>query len=400
MCCFLVTSCSSYPSRIASSQQAFESENYELAIQELQDLASKQDGDELLLLLELGLTQHSAGHYKDAIETFQKAEKLASLTDFTSVSQEAGSVLLNDTLKDHKLDAYEKGLISAYLAIDYTLLKKWESALVECRRMNQKSDVILSEGQNLWMRNPFSKYLAGILFENEKEFNDAWVDYRTSYQWAPEFPFHSISLLRMASILKAQQEWNQYKKDFPGVQDYLLKKDWGELIVIAEVGRAPYKVEDPAFRLVPLMVRNSYSTDHLTITSDRSKKSTRTFTLFDIENTAILELEERRSALVAKKIGGIVAKQVAAHGVEKITKSPELGAMSALLLHLTDRPDLRSWSFLPAKLQLARVPLPQGSHEIVLEGAGAWGQSNGWKKKMRVEIQAGKMTFVNVRAID
>ena len=395
-----LSSCSSYPSRIASSRRAFETENYELAIRELTDLAAKHDEDELLLLLELGLTQHASGQYQNAIETFQKAEKLSALTDHTSVSQEAGSVLLNDTVKTHKLDQYEKGLISTYLAIDYTLLKKWESALVECRRMNQKADLSLSEGQSSWTRNAFSKYLAGILFENEREFNDAWVDYRTSYRWAPEFPFHSASLLRMAHILKAQQEWNQYQKEFPQAQDFQMKKGWGELIVIAEVGRAPYKIEDPAFRLVPLMVRSPYSTDHLKVASSHLSESVRTYTLFDIEKTAILELEDRRSALAAKKIGGIVAKQVAAHGVEKITKSPELGAMSAILLHLTDRPDLRSWSFLPAKLQLTRLALPKGTHEIVLEGMGPWGQSNGWKTNRKIEIQSGKMTFLNVRAVD
>jgi len=396
----LLSSCSSYPSKIGSSRRAFESGNYEVAIQELQELSSKKDSDELLFLLELGVAYHAAEQWDKAIEVFQQAEKLGSLTDYTSVSQEAGSILLNDTLKNHKLDEYEKVLINTYLAMDFTLQKKWESALVECRRINHKTDQIIASGQPGFSRNAFSKYLAGLIFENEREFNDAWVDYKASYQWLPDFPFHATALLRMADKLKAQQEMLQYKKLFPETSDYRLQKGWGELVVLAELGRAPYKIEDPAFRLVPLMVRSAYAVDHLVVRGLHSAVKSRTYTLFDIENTAILELEERRSALVAKKLGGIVAKQAAGYGIEKVTKSPELGALSALLLHLTDRPDLRSWAFLPAKLQLARLALPAGVHEIVLEGAFSSGQSNGWTQVKKVEILPGAITFVNARVVN
>ncbi|NBT60078.1 hypothetical protein EBT16_15005 [bacterium] len=159
-------------------------------------------------------------------------------------------------------------------------------------------------------------------------------------------------------------------------------------------------MEDPNFRLVPLMNRSYYGVASLQVIEPILGKKALSYTLEDIENTAIQELEQRRAALVAKKVGGIVAKQAAAYGIEKATKSPELGAITALLLHLTDRPDLRTWSFLPAKLQLARMSLPSGDHEIVLERVGPGGQSTQWKRIPKVQIKSGKMTFLNVRVFD
>jgi len=395
----LLSACSSYTGRIADSRRAFETGNYSVAIETLTELASKKDGDELLLLLELAIAYHASGNYEKAIETFQLAEKLSDSTHYMSVSEEAGSVLLNDTIKRHRLDDYEKVLISMYLAMDFTLINQWESALVECRRINHKLDQMIASGNVTYQKNAFAKYLAALLFENEREFNDAWVDYRLSAQWLPGLSFHSTGLLRMADKLGADQELSEYKKRFPDVKDYRLTKNEGELVLLAEVGRAPFKVEDPNFQLLPLMLRSSYSTSHLELRDSKNRVSAKTEILYDIETTAIQELEERKAGLLAKKMGGIVAKQVTAYGVEKATKSPELGAMAALLLHLTDRPDLRSWNLLPAHLQLLRVKLPAGRHDIVLDRVSRFGHKEEWKT-VRVEIKPQKITFLNVRVVD
>lgn len=396
----LLIGCSSYPSRVSTSRRAFESGNVEVAIDHLKSYVEKKDSDELLYLLELAMAYHTSGQYQNAIDTFQQAEKLSGLTDYTSVSQEAGSMLFNDTLKVHKLDDYEKVLISTFLAIDYALLNQNESALVECRRINHKLDLLIAEGNVSLQKNAFAKYLSALLFENGREYNDAWVDYRQSYQWFPSFPLHGVGLLRMADKLQASQEFNEYRKSFPKDKDYKLKKGWGEVVLLAEIGRAPYKLQDPNFRLVPFMIRSAYSVDHLQMRVPSQKKEISTYTLDDIENTAIQELSERRAALIAKKMGGIVAKQAAAYGIEKATKSPELGTLTALLLHLTDQADLRSWSFLPAKLQLARISLPAGRHEIILDRVVGDGQSTEWKTFEKIEVKPERITFLNIRVFD
>jgi hypothetical protein len=259
---------------------------------------------------------------------------------------------------------------------------------------------MIRAGNTHYQKNAFAKYLAGLLFENERQYNDAWVDYRLSAEWLPDFNYHGIGLLRMAEKLGVSQEFLDYKKKYGREIDYKLPKPLGELVLLAEVGKAPFKIEDPNFRLVPFLVRKSFSTQSLIAREPKTKASARTEVLYDIEATAIQELEEKKAALIAKKMAGIVAKQATAYGIEKATKNSQLGAISALVLHLTDRPDLRSWAFLPANLQLLRLKLPAGRHDIVLDRVLRSGQKEEWKTLKNVEVQTGKITFINVRVFD
>jgi hypothetical protein len=97
----------------------------------LQTLVDRADNDQLLYLMDLGLVQHTAKKYPEAIRSFQKAQQLAERKDFTSVSQEVGSVITNDDVKFYRGEDFEKVLIHVYLALDYTLTGKWDEAL-EC----------------------------------------------------------------------------------------------------------------------------------------------------------------------------------------------------------------------------------------------------------------------------
>ena len=95
----------------------------------------------------------------------------------------------------------------------------------------------------------------------------------------------------------------------------------------------------------------------VTVIADGGRR-VRTYPLFDVERTAIKELDNRIAGIIAKKLAGVVVKEVAAAGVQKATKSEVAGAVTSLLLHLTDSADLRSWSTLPAPLPTQRAGAP------------------------------------------
>ena len=143
----LSSGCSSYAGKIRYVQYLFDSAQYEPAALELQQLIDRKDNELLLYLLEMGMVNHASGKYAEAIANFKDAEKIAALVDYTSVSQEVGSVLFNDSAKAYKGEDFEKILINVYMAIDYTMLGKWDEALVECRRVNKKLGIMISEGK-------------------------------------------------------------------------------------------------------------------------------------------------------------------------------------------------------------------------------------------------------------
>jgi len=390
--------CASYSTRIIKPRNYLESGQYNAAIEELKKLVSRNDTDLLLYLLDLGTAYHLSGNYKEAIETFHKADRLAEIKDYTSLIEESASILLSDEVKPYKGENFEKILINMYLAIDYTLIGDFEAALVEARRVNHKLDLMISKGGLPYEQNAFAKFLAAVLFEAQGEYNDAFVDYRQLYKWKGELPFLGIGLLRMASQLGAEEEYITYKSKFGDVTDYKLKKGYGEIVLICEQGKAPVKVEHYNFRLLPMFIRRHYTSQSVLMRISDSSKIIESYPFFDIENTAIKELDHKTSLIVAKKIGGYILKEIVANQVAERTKSKLLGALTSFVLHATDTADLRSWTTLPARLHLARTTVPVGVHDVVLDVV----KSNGGLKKeakvfKNIVVKDRKITFLHYR---
>jgi hypothetical protein len=393
--------CAGYAERIRTPRSYLERGNYDAAISSLKPLVESKDNDQLLYLMDLGLVYHAAGQYEQAVSTFLKAEEFAAAQDYTSITQEAGSVLVNDDVARYKGEDFEKILINVYLAIDFTLMGKWDSALVECRKINHKLDLLIAKGQIPDERNAFAKYLAAALFEARGETDSAFVDYRQLLKWPQSVPYLAGPLLRIADLLKASQEYESYVKKFPDEKDFRLGKSKGELILIVELGKVPIKVPSPQFHLVPMMSIRGYSSGSVVLHSPTVPGEWQSQKLYDIERTAINELNHKIAAIAAKKAAGIVAKELAGAAVAKATDNKFLGFLTALFLRASDKADLRSWSTLPAELQLIRVKLPVGTHKLVLDVLPRQGERIvGLKSWENVAIKPGQITFLNVRVPD
>lgn len=397
-----LTRCASYSSLIRVPRNLFEQGKYDEAIAKLIELKEKKDNDYLLYLMDLGTVYHNAGRYQEAVDTFREAEKEAEIKDYTSILAESTAVLLNDNIKNYKGEHFEVVLINVYLAIDYTMLGKWEDALVECRRVNHILDRMISEGKLPYEHNAFAKYLAAALFEARREYNDAWIDYRMLEKWAGNFPYLPGPLLRVTDRLKNLQELQEYLQKYPELKGkYKLSKDEGEIILLVEQGRVPYKIPHPNFRLLPKFTASNYYSESVWLKDKDGKHRAQSFTLFDIEKTAIHELEERTAGIIAKKIAGVVVKEAAAYGVEKATKSKELGAITSILLHLTDQADLRSWTTLPAHLQIARLTVPAGRYDMLVDMVSGTGAiTPGVKTWPQVTVKPGEKVFLHFRTPD
>ncbi len=395
---FLLSACSNYASRIRGPRSDFEAGRYEPAYTELETLSGSEDNDQLLYLMDLGTVYHVAGKYEKAIQAFLKAEKIAELRDYTSVSEEAGSVLLNENIAKYKGEDFEKVLINAYLAIDYTLLGKYDDALVECRKVNHKLDIMISKGGMPYEQNSFAKLLAAMLFEAQGELNDAFVDYRQLLKWKGKTEYLGIPLLRLADRLQAMQELQEYRKKFPNVKNYQIKKGEAEIILLLEIGRSPIKVPSPNFRLVPVFQRQYYNIDHGNLRVDGNSEG-KSGSVYSVEDTAVRELDNRLAGIMAKKIGGVVLKQAAAIGVEQATDSPLAGAVTSLLLHLTDDADLRSWTTLPAELHVLRAVVPAGTHQVSLDLTTRSGHAiKGVRQWNNLSLKSGQHVFLHHRA--
>jgi len=396
----LLTSCANYSSRIRGPLAYIDAGQYDPAIEELKALSDRKDNDELLYLMDLGTAYHLAGRYKEAIDAFHRAEKIAEIRDYTSLTEEAGSVLFSDEVVKYKGEDFEKLLINIYLAIDYTLLGDYEDAVVEARRVNHKLDIMISKGKEPYEQNAFAKYLAAMLFESRDEWNDAFVDYRQLLKWKgkDDVTFLAVPLLRLADKLKASQEYEEYQRRFKGTKDFRVGKREGEVVILFENGKAPLKQPSEQFRLAPVFRQRFYSSQYAWVTYDKGDKRVRTYPLFDIEATAIKELDNRLAGIIAKKVAGVVVKEAAAVAVQKATDSEVAGLLTRLFLHVTDSADTRSWSTLPAKLQVARLTLPAGRHDVRLDMVrGIGNEVKAAKVWANVDVKPGSLQFLHFR---
>lgn len=384
----------------AESTRAFREARYDEAAGILQKNVKEGSRDELLYLLDIALSLHSAGKWDEAIKVFRQADQLAEIKDYTSLSTEAGTLLVGENVKSYKGEDFENVLISAYLAMDYALLGQREDAIVEARRVNRKLQLMISEGQRKYKQNAFARYLSAILYEADGNFNDAYVDYREAQKLEPSFPGLDRDLWRMAWLLHMRDEMSRWdevysltSQDHEAAKKLSPKSGLGEIIILYENGISPVKHPHPNWHKVPKFYPRSNPVTAAEVEVD-GVSAGMTSSLYDIEKTAIENLDEKYAGIIAKRIAGVVAKEVVADQVERRTGSPLLGFITRVALSASDQADLRSWNLLPKDLQILRIPVAPGVHTVRVKPAGD--SSRTVEKPVQVD-GVGKRVFVNTR---
>jgi hypothetical protein len=400
----LSTGCASARMSDTESDRLFRARQYDAAAEHLKKgLADQGDNgrDILLYLMDIGLSLHSAGKYAESNEYFLKADKMAEIKDYTSLSKEGATLLTSDNIKDYKGEDFEKVLINVYLSMNYALLGNYEDSLVEARRVNQKLYMMVSEGARKYKQNAFARYLSATVYEAQGDLNDAYVDYKEAYKLMPSFPGLGRDLWRMARLgsdSDDMEEWDEKFKltdeDHKRAMASGPKSPKGEIVVLYENGISPIKRPNPHFSEIPKFFprRNPVAFARVDVSGGAAHYEDTTAMLENIEATAIENLDEKYAALIAKKVAGIVAKEVVADQIGKHT-DPLIGLAAKVFFYASDQADVRSWNLLPHDLQVARIPVDPGTYTVRVTPVGA-----GFAlPEKTVQVAAGKKAFLDFR---
>jgi hypothetical protein len=398
-----LTGCASARMSDAAPNRAFHEGRYgEAAAQLKQGLAEQgKDGrDQLLYLLDLGLVLHTDGRYEESNRYFLKADEVADIKDYTSLSKEAGTLLTSDNIQDYKGEDFENVLISTYLAMNYALLGDFENALVEARRVNRKLYRMVNEGKRKYKQSAFARYFSAILYEALGHDEDAYIDYKQAFELEPSFPGLGRDLWRTArasglreDLPKWDEEFGLTDEDHAQAKALGPKSGKGEIIVIYENGISPIKRPNPEFSELPKFYPRFNPVRQAVILINRSELA-KTEILQDIERTAIENLNEKYAGMIAKKLAGVLAKEVIGDQVARRTGNELLGFLTKAYFYLSDQADVRSWNLLPRDLQLARIPVDPGVHEVQVVPVGSTALA-----PKKVEVRAGQKVFVSFRYI-
>lgn len=393
-----------------ASDQAFFEGRFEDAVQTLsQGLAEQgEEGrDELLYLLDLGLVLHTQGNFEESNHYFLKADQVAEIKDYTSLSTEAGTLLTTDQIRQYPGEDFEKILINTYLAMNYALLGDFENALVEVRRVHHKLNRMINEGQRNYQQNAFARYLSAIFYEIQGNPNEAYIDYRFVQKLEPSFPGLGLDLWRTAWRAGLREKLAEIDREFHlNSEDHRIAKrlasgqGQGEIVVLYENGISPIKRPHPNFYQIPIFYPrfNPVSQGRILL---NGLEVGRTARLHSIEMAAIENLDEKYAGLIARKLAGIVVKETLGEQIAKKTDDPLMGLIAKLVMYVSDQADLRSWNLLPRDLQLARFAVSPGRYEVALLPEGASGSHVPWAnlRTQWVDVHAGKKVFVNFRYV-
>lgn len=400
----------------------FRGGDYEGAAERLRKgLAEEGEGsrDELLYLMDLGLSLHAAGKYDESNQAFLKADKIAEIKDYTSLATEGATLLTGENIKGYKGEDFEKVLINTYLSMNYALMGDLENALVEARRVNRKLHLMVTEGERKYKQNAFARYLSAMIYEAEGDWNDAYVDYKETLKLEPGFPGLGLDLWRVAGQLGMRDEQERWDEelgltaaDHKAAKLASPRSGKGEIIVLYENGISPVKRPHPSFYQIPKFYPRYNPVPYARVEASRLVAppagdagptaapatgaapiaAADTAVLHSVERTAVENLDEKYGGIIAKKIAGVLAKEVVADQIGRRT-DPLIGAVAKLIFYVSDQADCRSWNLLPKDLQVARIAVEPGTYSVRATPAGAGAAL----PERTVQVGAGKKVFVNFR---
>lgn len=395
---FALTGCSTFGKKAQETNSLFASRSFDEAAEKLKPLAEEEGNDQLVYLFEYGMALHYAGKFEESNRVFLKADKLCEIQDYTSISREAGSLLLSENMVQYKGDDYEKILINAYLAMNYLFLNKMEDAAVEARRLNNKLTKYKIEAKRDWEQNPFARYVSAMAYEEIRNWDSAYIDYKNTYQLIGPTPQLKQDLLRAAKRAHRNEDFAMWKQKFSGVQldNRAFDPKYGEIILIYEQGDGPRKQPNPDFVRVPkLYPQKTWGQSAVLEVEGVERKSTDL--IYNVEAAAIKTLDDAYASIIAKRVAGIAAKAVVADQVRQ--KNGLLGDLLWIGLNIADQADLRQWSTLPQTLQIARVLVPAGTYTVQVKTVDSRQNPTGENMVPRkVKVIGRHKTFVNWRS--
>ncbi len=437
----LVSSCATYYQSNYNFNQEFERGNLTDALSTLQANATEARGKrEFLFNVNNGLVLSMLGRYSESNEYFEKAFIFGE--DYRkNYLYEATSYLTNPTVTTYKGEDHEHLMLLYYKAINFLKLGKTQEALVECRRLNirlqQLSDRYNDE--NKFQRDAFVHTLMGIIYETDKDYNNAFIAYRNAveiyeedYQHLFQIPIPDqlkSDLLRTAWLSGFNDDFEFFKEKFEMLDYVYQPAEGGELVFFWHNGLSPVKAEWGINFVIDRRDNVVYfHNKELGITfpfpldgySDKDKaglsrleifrialpryierptyysgatiswqgKTTELELLEDVNKIAFKSLQQRMTLELSKALIRVALKKVTEHQVKQEDKT--LGSVLGMLNAITEKADTRNWQTLPHSIYYTRIPLAAGANRVTLQLNG---RGDSHKNEFMYEVKKGQILF-------
>ena len=397
-----------YATQLRPVRQAVSQNNIENA-QQLLPSNSRGHSNYLLNQLETARLEFLAKQNSQANETFEtvyqnmeKKRQAAKIQLSTSLEQ-TNSLLTNDSVIGYEPAAYEMTMLHSYKALSYVFDNQLESALVEVRRANKVQEDALKDNQAVLdeqaenaaegypdmaelignikngFQNAFTFYLSGLLYEADKQFDDAYIDYKKALEINSDNSYLQQTVLRLAKKQGFEQDFEEFSKRFGELKQH--KPNTGQVIVIAEQGLIPARQEfqlrlpiysshgDARFYSIAMPVYRGapYVNNDKNITLDGDNFILKP--IVRLEALAAKTLKDQSTGRITRQVMRLVAKEKMR--AELARSGGDVGNILANIYNMaSEQADTRSWLTLPSQLSIAQNTMTTGEHVLSVPGRG------------------------------
>ncbi len=380
-----------------------EQDQYAAALQAVEEQRVPKYGerDRVLYWLDKGALLHMSRDYRDSDALLDQAELRIDELYTKSLTQAAGTVLVNDATQDYAGEPHERALLYVLRALNYAFAGKADEAVVEARKVTA---FLQLSGERVGMKayrdDAFAHYLSAMLFEDAGRLDDArisrdaaeraYAGYAAAFRTpAPQFGLPTRGA-RDGELVVVQ-----YAGKVPIRGSKTTSVPVGRKLTVREMMQTNADEQQASIPVaIPTIVMQPWRGRSATVTVDgRSSPTVRVEPISEITIKALEDempaIKARAAARAAAKGAGYGALQGAA---PRVLSGAALSAMGA-----SEQADTRSWFTLPAEIRMARVVVPAGVHDVVVTTADAQGATVETRTLHGVRISAGYRTWVHVR---
>jgi len=423
--------------------------NYPGALASLRQ--SKNQGfkeqDRVVYWMNEGMILHLMGQYKQSADVLEQAERRSKELYTKRISKQIKAAFTSNAATDYEGEDYEKVLINVVKALDYLGLGNLEGAMVEARKINEKLLLYNTkyEHKNVYNQDAFAHWLMGLLFEMERSYDDARIAYvkamevyqnefAANYGFQPP-PYLGEDIVRAAILSNANDIAEEYKGKYGqklGETAELLKTQ-GEIVLIHLNGEGPTK-SDFVVNCVFISPTNwgcdaepggaFMKKTTITISSGTEVKVAfpelhifepqnpqidvmiggregRTYPAEPINAIAAKTMADKMHRIFRDAIIRVITKVASAKAAGAAGKKVGGGALGFLAeksasatMQAFEEADKRAWTTLPARIDVARVMVPPGTHTVQINKP-----RGGPATIPGVKVEAGKRVVITYRTL-
>lgn len=380
------------------------------------------------------------------------------------VADEALSMLTNPLTSEYEGENAEKLFVNYYKAYNFLRLHEYSKALVEVRRMDLRLQEINDKykNENKYQRDAFIHLIMGLVYDANKEYNDAFIAYRNAYEvytddYSAMFGLNTptqlkYDLIRTAELAFMYDEAAEYKGLFGIDYDFSSVDNMGDVVVFWNNGKGPVKNEAsfnfamvngasgfafadaetgeqfPAgvaatatvFNVLvgnSTMVKMAYPVyeelGQKYVSATLSNGPFRSdFEIAENVNAVLFQsIKDRKALEISEMLTRYVVKQLAGAAVKKGAKellkhAGPIGSIASAATDLavdaanvvSEKADVRNWQSLPHSIYYSRITLPEGERKLNFTARAEDGET--YTQSFTVSVRAGRTSFTGVNTMD